>query len=136
MKENVDKYLENLSDKVLKEISLESPSNDFTTSVMSKIEAIARPTGVMYKPLISKTMWFLISVGLIGIVAYSVLYNPTENELLSAFDLSFLTDNKLTAAMSGMTFSKTLLYSTVLFALMFAVQVPLLRGYLDRRLNF
>lgn len=135
MKENVDKNIEKLSDKVLKEISLESPSNDFTTSVMSKIEAIAQPR-VVYKPLISKPVWLLIIAGFIGLVIYAQMNAPADSGLLSAIDLSFLTDNKLSSALSRMTFSKTLLYSTVLFAFMFGIQVPLLRGYLDKRLNF
>jgi len=136
MNKHVDKYIEKLTDKVLKDASLEAPSEDFTAHVMSKVEAIAQSPEVVYKPLISKPLWFVIIAGVIGLVTYSIFNSPTEEGLLSTVDLSFLTNNKVSIAVTSVTFSKTILYSVVLFALMFGIQIPILRGYFDKRLNY
>ena len=135
MKDNVDIYIERLTDKILKDASLESPSKDFTTHLMSKVEAMAKSPDLVYKPLISKPLWFIIIASVIGLVTFSVFNSPTEEGLLSTIDLSFLTDNKLSNAVTSVTFSKTILYAAVLFALMFGIQIPVLRGYFDRRLE-
>ncbi len=135
MNKHVDNCIESLTDKVLKDASLDSPSEDFTALVMSKVEALTQSSKVAYKPLISKPMWFMIIAGVIGLVTYSVLNSPTDNGLLSTVDFSFLTNNKLSNAMSSMTFSRTILYSMVLFALMFGIQIPILKGYFDKRLE-
>lgn len=135
MKSNVDNHIERLTDKVLKDVPLESPSEEFTAHIMSKVEAIVLSPEVVYKPLISKPMWFIIIAGIIGLVTFSVFNSPTEEGLLSTVDLSFLTNNKVSIAVTSVTFSKTILYAAVLFALMFGIQIPVLRGYFDRRLE-
>lgn len=135
MKTNSDRHIERITDKILKEASLESPSLDFTTKVMSQVQGIALNDVTTYKPLISKPVWIGIAVLFIGALAYSFFGSATESEWLATIDLSILSDNKLTNALTGLSFSKTILYAAVMFAIMFAVQVPILKGYFDKRLS-
>ncbi len=73
MKKNVDKQIENLVDKVMKQSTLETPSIDFTSHIMVQVEAAKQSTSTTYQPLISKRVWAIISIGFIAFVGY-ILY--------------------------------------------------------------
>ena len=72
MKENTDKYLDDLAKKIIKEGSIESPSFNFIESVMSQVLNLNKNHAIVYKPLISKSVWFLILAAIIMIVIYTV----------------------------------------------------------------
>ncbi len=135
MNENVDKHTELFTDKLLKDSSLESPSINFTSQIMSQVEAIAQSDVTTYKPLISKRVWIGVAVAIVGVLIYSFFGSASESEWLKSVDLSVLGNNKITNALSEFSFSKTILYAAAMFALMFAIQVTVLKGYFDRRLS-
>lgn len=135
MNEKADKRLEHLVDKMMKETALETPSIDFTSNIMSQVEVIANSDVTIYKPLISKPVWFGLFAMIIGVLGYSFSNNTTEHSWLSNIDISILTDNSIGQMLSNLTFSKTMLYSTVLFALMFTIQIPILKRYFNKRLS-
>ena len=88
MKENADKYLDDLSRKVIGKSSLESPSYDFTKNVMAQVKALTGSTLTTYKPLISKSMWFIITLLASSGVAY-ILFGPqTESLWLQKLNLN------------------------------------------------
>ena len=135
MNENVDKHIENITDKLLKETPVETPSTDFTANILSKVEAIAKSDVTTYKPLISKPVWMGLAAIVMGVLAYSFFGNTSERQFLTSVDLSVITNNRLTDALSGFSFSKTILYAAAMFAIMFAIQVTVLKGYFDKRLS-
>ena len=135
MKENIDKHIENLVDKTMKKSTLESPSFDFTNAVMAQVNALEQSTVTTYKPLISKPMWFVLFALGFAIVLYIIFgMNTTETGWLNSIDLSVITDNKLSNAMSGFKVSKTVMYGVVLFGIMLFIQVPILKHYFDKRI--
>ncbi len=135
MKENIDKHIEQLVDKSMKKTSLESPSFDFTDTVMAQINALEQSTVTAYKPLISKPMWFAIFAIGLSIVLYIILGTPiTETGLLNFIDLSVLTNNKFSFTLPEFAISKTVMYGVVLFGIMLFIQVPILKHYFDKRI--
>jgi len=58
MKES-DKNIENLIDKMMAENTLESPSIDFTSKIMSQVLVAEKSKIKTYKPLISNQPGFL-----------------------------------------------------------------------------
>ncbi|MCF7560371.1 hypothetical protein L3X39_06930 [Sabulilitoribacter multivorans] len=135
MSENVNKYLDDLSKKVIKGSDIESPSFNFTNLVMSQIEILNKKQTIAYKPLISRTTWVLISIGVLAIIIYVLFFsNPTEgSSWLSQLDFSLLSDNKISNTIPDFKLSKTLMYAVVLFGLMICIQVPLLKNHFDKR---
>ena len=135
MNDNIDKHIEKLVDKTMKKTSLESPSFDFTNTVMAQVNALERSTVTTYKPLISKPMWFVIfAVGLMIVMYILFGMTSTESGWLNFIDLSVLTDNRYSNALSGFKVSKTVMYGVILFGIMLFVQVPILKHYFDKRI--
>ncbi len=131
--DNMDeKKLEVFTDKLMSNTILEQPSINFTDNIMFKIEAITTTKGIVYKPLISKTAWLCIGLGFIALTSYFVLKQPViNNSLINSFDLP-----KVSNPLKSITFnfSKILIYAVVLFAVMFSIQIPLLKHYFNKRI--
>ncbi|MBT8309889.1 MAG: hypothetical protein HKO72_04610, partial [Flavobacteriaceae bacterium] len=117
------------------ESSLESPSMDFTSQVMAKVDALAKSDVTTYRPLISKRVWTIVAIVMVASVVYLLFNGANEESLLASLDLSVLSENKLTNAFSGLNFSRTIAYAVGILALMMAVQVPLLMGYFEKKLS-
>jgi hypothetical protein len=135
MSEKVDKQIEKLVEKAMTKSALESPSSNFTAMVMKQVYASYKSEVTVYKPLISKPMWFAIAVVTILLVSYIIFgLNTAETGWLNFIDLSILTDNKLSNSLSEFKVSKTVLYSVVMFSIMLFIQVPILKNYFNKRL--
>lgn len=137
MKENVNKYLDNLSKKVITGSNIESPSFNFTNVVMSQIESLSKNQATVYKPLISKTIWVFILIGVVAIISY-VLFSGNQSESaswLSEFNFSLLSNNSLINSISNFKISKTFMYAVVFLGIMICIQVPILKNHFDKRFN-
>ena len=133
MKENADKHLDDLSRKVIGKSAVESPSFGFTQAVMSQIEALKTST-TTYVPLISKQAWLFISVAIASAVGY-VLFgsSQTETTWFESLQLERYVDFEFMSAFSSFNVSQTMLYIALLFAIMLAIQIPILKHQLDKR---
>ncbi|RLD30026.1 MAG: hypothetical protein DRI75_01345 [Bacteroidetes bacterium] len=137
MKDHTEQHLDKLVKKVMKSSLLESPSLDFTANIMEKVEASAISHITVYKPLISKRAWLLISILVIGSLSYGIFGSGLEGlGWFDTIDFSIITNNKVTEAISGITFSKTLMYAVGLCGLLFFVQIPMMKHYFDKRLEY
>jgi len=137
MKEHTEQHLDKLAKKVMQSSSLESPSLDFTANIMAKVEDLAISHITVYKPLISKRSWLLISILVIGSLSYGVFGSGLEGlGWFDTIDFSIITNNKVTEAISGITFSKTLMYAVGLCGLLFFVQIPMMKHFFDKRLEY
>jgi hypothetical protein len=137
MKEHTEQHLDKLAKKVIQLSSLESPSLDFTANIMAKVEVSATSNITVYKPLISKRVWLLISILVIGSLFYGIFGNGLEGlGWFNSIDYSIISNNKVTEAILGITFSKTLMYAVGLCGLMFFIQIPMMKHYFDKRLDF
>lgn len=130
-----DKELDQFIDKLMVNDSLEKPSSDFTNTVLNNLDI--KPLVITYKPLIPKWMWVVISAFFLALVTYSLSNQQdfgAESKLSELFNLSQIEFNPLENI--NFNFSKTLIYSMVAFSVMIALQVPLLKSYLNSRLKF
>ena len=87
--EKDEKEIEAFIDKLMSNDHLELPTIDFTAKVMSKVEVISNSTATVYKPLISKSVWFIILVSFVALLAYVYLNKPaTKQSWFNRIDLS------------------------------------------------
>ncbi|WP_394775297.1 hypothetical protein [Flavobacterium sp.] len=128
MKES-DKNIENLIDKMMSETTLESPSIDFTSKIMSQVLVAEKSKIKAYKPLISKTTWIFICISLIALTAYSIYSNNNISNSETA--LAYL--DKASTLFSGIHFSKNILYALLIVPFMILVQIGVLKNYFDKK---
>lgn len=134
MEKHVDKSLEAIAQKMMKETRLEKPSLDFTNSIMQQIAVLETKKPFVYKPLISKKAWALIGLVLIGFMYVINSENPSND--LTWFDairFESLFNNQLFSGFSTITLPKTLLYAIGFFGLMLCIQIPFLKHHFDKR---
>lgn len=133
--ENEDKKIEELVDKLMANDYLEKAPINFTDDVMSKIEALSETKTIAYKPLIPKYVWWLLGLGFVALIVNVIFNKPSNSSSLSERynlpEVSFDVFNNL-----SVDFSSTLMYATVLLAIMVAIQVPLLKQYFNQKLSY
>jgi len=136
MKENNDKNMEQFIARALKETPLESPSNDFTSKVMTGVLAMEKSNVTKYKPLISKTGWMIIFTGFTAAIVYLLLndgaqsgdhvwsFGPDVKHFMNSFSDLHLFE-----------FSRITINVIVLSAILMLVQITLLKNHLDKRIK-
>jgi hypothetical protein len=111
MADKLNKHIDDLLKKSIQTKALDEPSINFTTNVMSEVNALAKNKISIYKPLISKTAWFFIGTTVLGIIIYAVLgidfsesnwmstwiqdLNATNVNFLLVFKYTFFNNNFL-----------------------------------------
>ncbi|SNR24782.1 hypothetical protein [Flavobacterium sp. ov086] len=128
MKES-DKNIEKLIDKMMSESTLESPSIDFTSKIMSQVLAAEERKIKAYKPLISKTTWIFIGITLTALTTYTIY----SNNDISNFEIAKTYSDKASALFSGIHISKNILYALLVVPFMVLIQIGLLKNYFDKK---
>jgi uncharacterized membrane-anchored protein len=136
MKDNENKNLNKFVDNVMKQTALESPSFHFTSHVMQQITADSKSTATLYKPLISKMGWMVLTLSVLALIVLVVVSGETQNsEWFNAIDFNVLTKFNVSNLFSGIKLSTTTMYAFILFGAMICIQIPLLKSYFNKRLN-
>lgn len=128
MKEN-DKEIENLIEKMMSENTLESPSFDFTSKIMSQVLVAEKSKIKAYKPLISKSTWIFIGISLAALTAYAIYFNND----ISNFEIAKTYSDKASALFSGIHFSTNVLYALLVVPFMVLIQIGVLKNYFDKK---
>ncbi|MBC9794733.1 hypothetical protein [Sinomicrobium weinanense] len=118
-----DPHREEQIRKAIKAGGGEKPSPDFVRDVMQQV-AKEQELKEVYKPLISRTAWGVISVMVACVISLS-LFAPEKSWTL---DLSFLSFLKTST-------SPFLWYCIGIISLLVLVQVPLLKIYHSRSIS-
>jgi hypothetical protein len=133
--ENNDKKIDQFIDRLMSSDALEQPTKDFTDKVMLKIESIHESTALVYKPLISKSVWFVILGCFMAAVASVYVKEPIANNgWFNKFEWSNIYVNPFENLV--FSFSPALMYAFVFLTLMIGIQVPLLKHYFNKRMAF
>ena len=133
--ENEDKRIEDLINKLMTNDSLETAPTNFTEGVMSKIEGLSETKTIVYKPLIPKYVWWLLGLGFVALIVNIVLNKSSDSSSLSdRYDLPEISLDVFNNL--SVDFSSSLMYATVLLAVMVAIQVPLLKQYFNQKLSY
>tara|TARA_B110000503_G_C7109962_1_gene397629 strand:+ start:315 stop:725 length:411 start_codon:yes stop_codon:yes gene_type:complete len=119
--------------KYVKEIKQEQPSLDFTTSIMQTIAKESTAKVFKSTVLISKKVWFVISVFVLAAVfiPFKTSYKGLIN--LPKVDLSFFDKIQIPNLFESFSVSNTVLYSVFFFGLMIMAQVVFLKNYFNKR---
>lgn len=134
MEENKrNEKLDSFTKKYVKEIEVNKTTLNFTASVMDKIilenskEVVFQP-----KPLLSKKVWFAISV--VVIVLILVPFQSSEKSFLtfSKLNISFFNKVQLADFLEVNTLSNTLFYAIFFFGLMVIAQIIFLKRHFDK----
>jgi hypothetical protein len=128
MKES-DKNIDNLIDKMMVENTLESPSIDFTSRIMSQVLELEKSKVKAYKPLISKTTWVFIGITLVALTTYSVY----SNNDISNFEIAKIYSDKASSLFSGIHISKNILSAILVVPFMILIQIGVLKNYFDKK---
>jgi hypothetical protein len=128
MKES-DKNIENLIEKMMADNSLESPSIDFTSKIMSQVLAVQENKIKVYKPLISKQIWVLIIGALIALTSCAFLFGNTAYDI--KIDESYTA--KFSDLFSGIHISKSILYAILVVPFMILIQIGVLKNYFNKK---
>jgi hypothetical protein len=127
MKES-DKNIEKFISEIMAESTLESPSIDFTSKVMSQILVAEKSKIQDYKPLISAPIWIVILGSLISLILYTAFGNESYN---SEIGHSYVVN--ISKIFSELHFSKNTIYAILIVPLMILIQIPLLKNYYDKK---
>lgn len=127
MKES-DKNIEKFIDKIMAESTLESPSIDFTSNVMSQILVAEKSKIQHYKPLISAPIWIVILGSLISGTLYTVFGNEPYNS-----EIGHLYVENISSIFLQFHFSKNTIYAIVIVPLMILLQTLMLKNYYDKK---
>lgn len=135
MEENKNKQLDAFLKKQIKELPLESPSKNFTATIMSKLQTESAFSHIQYKPLISKKIWFAVAAIVVAVLL--IPFQKKEGGLLEkvSIDFSFLDKVSFSGLLDGLSVSTTAFYGLLFFAIMIFVQVVYLKGYFDRKIT-
>lgn len=134
MKDKADKYFDDIAKKIIQQGSIESPSFNFTDTVMSQVLELNKSRVTMYKPLISKKGWFIILAVLITVIVYTAYFGePLDSaSWISQIDFGVFSSNGITNLLSFKV-SKAFTYAVVFLAIMIGVQVVFLKNYFNQR---
>jgi len=137
MDRNTDKQIENLVEKMMKGISLETPSFNFTDMVMAQVLETKTSQATVYKPLISKWIWYIVFAGIFGLMIYLNFtdLNETSGSLFESLNLKALPSFNISKAMESFHFSKITMYACVFLTLMLFIQIPVLKHYMDKQIE-
>lgn len=134
MKESEDKHIEKLIDSVMKDVPLETPSFDFMANVMSQVAVTERTPAIAYKPLLSKSFWYILFAAVAAVIGYAFF---TDIQTVPAYSLDFkeLYGAKLPRFSSGIKFSKVAMYAVLVMVLMLFVKISMLKNHYDKQLK-
>lgn len=134
MDDKVDKNLDEFTEKLLKDFSRETPSFDFTTKVMSKVEVLSDSHVTEYKPLISKKIWMVLAMLVLGAFAYLIFGDVQMESLLLSAIQSDIRSNLQVLNLPDIEISNVFLYAVVGFTFFVSIQVLLLKNHFNKRL--
>ena len=135
MNKETEKHLDNLVSNMMKEVSLETPSENFEANLMANINKLSVRNALTYKPLISKSTWILLAfcfMTLMGYLIFGVTWQDSESVITINFDLLF--NNNFIQSIGNLKFSNIFTYAILSLAFMLLIQITFLKNYFDKRL--
>jgi len=133
MKSKQDKNIENLVENMMKETSLESPSFDFISKVMSEVLAPEKKKSILYKPVISKGVWFILFAGIGTLITWIILNDYPEKGSSINFDFSVFNFEKIFKGFTEFQFSSITTNIIMVAVIMIFIQIILLKTHLNKR---
>ena len=130
-----DKNTEEFAKYILKEASLESPSENFVSNIMDAIALEnSKSKAIIYKPLISKSSWFIMAISLIVLFGILLTVNMESSVIFSKIDISYLNKFSGINIFEKVKISTVFTYSCVLFSVMVLFQLLYIKKYFNKNI--
>lgn len=128
-----NKNIEDFTKYIIKESNVEGPSNNFVDKVMNRINLENNLIHKnIYKPLISKLGWIIISIVLILSSIYFWSKKFSSPNYLPELNLSFSTNLSLTKIFNEINIPSTFTFVFVFFTILVVIQLLIIKKYFDK----
>lgn len=137
MKAEQDRKADDFLRKIVVEAGADQPSDQFTQSLMEKIERMQLPSSVIrYKPLISKKGWLPISALVLGICF--IFLSTDDKQEWSDVPIPFLDEisglllsNSFESLinMNSINIEHTVVYALLMLSIFFYIQIIYLKKF-------
>ncbi|WP_103070758.1 hypothetical protein [Aquimarina sediminis] len=117
---------------LVKEAGVDQPSSGFMKAVMNQIEVSEGQQVKAYKPLISNKNWLVIGVITLILVGVIPFLPDNKESFFTVIDFSFFDKVNLQNPFSDFTFHKSTIYGILFLAILFFVQIPILKRRIDK----
>jgi hypothetical protein len=129
MKKIEDKTADAWLDDLMKDSLLESPSPDFTSKVMLRVQDTKTESATIYKPLLSKSFWIILLLCFTGLFVFLINNESIASKSRFKFlDFSF-------GFSATFEFSRITIYAVVFSTLFFLIQISLLNKYFTKQIE-
>lgn len=129
-----DKNIEEITKYIIKEAKVETPSADFLNKVMDSVRLESELSlSRMYKPLISKSAWVLISIVFVALSIFILTGAPQTPTIFSKIDVSFLDKLPSINVFERIHFSNTFTFSFILFSVLVLFQLVAIKNYFNKQ---
>lgn len=130
-----DKNIEEFTKLIMREATIEKPSDNFVGKVMGTVLTENKPVLTDSKPLISTIAWFFISLLFVGL-SVLVFFDASETpSFLSSINWSFF--NKLSSfnIFEKIHFSSLFTFSFVFFSALVILQLMVIKNYINKEIS-
>lgn len=135
MSEREDKDSDIFLRNTLRNIPLDTPSDDFTVRVMNRIYAEQANKTMRYSPLISVKGWVAIAGMTLLITSYLMLSSSNESPTWPYLSAFFAKINNLKVLHFSFDYPETLKYAFIFLTVMLLFQISFLKKHFDKHLN-
>ncbi|MCB0476004.1 MAG: hypothetical protein KDC69_10025 [Flavobacteriaceae bacterium] len=135
MNEREDKDNDIFLRNTLRNIPLNTPSDDFTDRVMDRIYAEQANKMIRYSPLISLKGWLAIAGMNLLMVTYLIRADKNESPAWPYLNAFFDKIKDLKVLHFSFDYPETLKYGFIFLAVMLLFQVSFLKKHFDKHLN-
>lgn len=117
---------------LIKEAGIDHPSSGFLQNVMNQIETSEVQKLSVYTPLISRKAWLVIGTAIVMLLLFMPFLSDSNESILNTMDFSFLNKISVENPFSDFKFHKTTIYGILFLAILFFIQIPMLKNRIDK----
>lgn len=133
MKKEIDKELDEFVGRLLRETPMESPSLNFTSKIMARVETMPQNELFIYRPLISKYVWggiaLVLFIGCLLVVFGNFEMAPSLWSFMDVERPNF----DLFKNIPRFSMPNTLIYGVLGFSFFACIQIVLIKHQFDKR---
>lgn len=129
-----EKNMDEFTKYIMMEADVEAPSADFLNKVMDSVKLESKPSlSEVYKPLISKSVWAIITAAIIALSIFIVTGTSQNPTMFSTIDLDIFNKINSVNLLGRIHFSDTFTLSFVLFSIFVILQLVVIKNYFNKK---
>lgn len=129
-----EKNMDEFTKYIMMEADVEAPSADFLNKVMDSVKLESKlSSSEVYKPLISKSVWAIITAAIIALSIFIVTGTSQNPTMFSTIDLDIFNKINSVNLLGRIHFSDTFTLSFVLFSIFVILQLVVIKNYFNKQ---